>query len=125
MPADPVLIGSASSMTFLLAAETGCQISSFKRSVKSKKLAFYDASVGYTTGKIFHDFSAEYNFSGRKTGSTGLAAAAPAVAITFANFTTGNGVSAGGIYTDTVDVDHGEENVRMISGTAEQMPGIS
>lgn len=121
----PVSLGSATTLTFLLQAETGIVIGSFSRKTDSKKVEIYDASVGYTTGDIYHDFKADYDVKGRQNNTTGIAAAAPGVAVTLANTSTGNGVTTGLIITQNTNIDHSSENPREFSISAMQRPGIT
>ena len=125
---DPILI-NLSSATFLLTAETGVIIQSSDRSVESKLKEIFDASKGYVMGYVFYDFVASVDFNAIVNGVTGLALAAPGVALTLANDlgigTAKNGVATGGIYTKSVKVSHQGEDLRMISGSAVQRAGIA
>ena len=137
---DPILV-SLTGATFLLTAETGIIVESEDRTIDSKLREVFDASKGYTVGYVFYDFTAHYNWSGVINGTTGLALVAPGVAMTTANdlsvaaalstltstFQQYNGVhkSTGGIYTQSVNIRHGGEDLRMISGTAIQRTGIT
>jgi hypothetical protein len=116
----PILLG-LSGATFLMTAETGGMIQSFSVEVRRKRLDVYDASVGYTAGKVYHDPSATYTVRVIKTGSTGVSAAAPGVAVTLANtIGTANGAPGGTIYTDSVSQTHNPEGLRELSVTAVQ-----
>lgn len=125
---DPVLINLATA-TFLLTAETGAIIQSSERSVDSKMKEVFDASKGSTIGYVFYDFVAAADFSAIVNGITGLAIAAPGVALTMANDlgigTAKNGVATGGTYTRSVRVSHQGEDLRMISGSTIQRAGIT
>jgi hypothetical protein len=125
---DPILINLASA-TFLLSAETGCIIQSSERDVDSKLKEVFNAAAGYTSGYVFYDFKASSSWSAIVNGTSGLAIAAPGVAITLANDlgigTNKNGVSSGGIYTTSVKISHQGEDLRMISGQAVQRQNIS
>jgi hypothetical protein len=124
----PVSLGAGTSTSFLLQAETGLIIESFSRKTESKSIEIYDGSVGYTTGEIFHDFMATYSVKGKTNVSgsrSGIAVAAPGVAVTIANLNTGNGVTSGGIYTKSTSVDHSNEQVEEFSLDAVQRPGIA
>ena len=125
---DPVLI-NLTGATFLLNAETGCIIQSSERAVDSKLKEVFDASKGYTVGYVFYDFVASADFSAIVNGTTGLAIAAPGVALTLANdlgiCTNKNGVATGGTYTRSTRVSHQGEDLRMISGSTLQRHGIS
>ena len=116
-------------MTFLMTAESGILIQNFSRQTARERIDVYDASVGYDTGFLGHNPSATYNIKGRTTAATGIAAAAPCLALLVANVTYGNGVGtteadAGGVYTDTVSLDHAEKQFQEITVTATQKPGI-
>jgi hypothetical protein len=120
----PILIGLTGA-TFLLTAETGGIIQSFQRNVESKKIAVYDGSVGATTGMVFHDPHATYTVKIITTGSTGLAAATPGATITLANTSSGNGVTTGGVYADSIQLSHDAEQLQTLTITAEQWPAIT
>lgn len=125
---DPIMINLASA-TFLLTAETGVIIQSSERSVESKVKEVFNAAVGYTIGYVFYDFVANADFSAIVNGTTGLAVAAPGVALSLANDlgigAAKNGVATGGTYTRSVRVSHQGEDLRMISGTTVQRHGIA
>lgn len=121
---EPILLGLTGA-TFLMTAESGGLIQSFSRQTTRKKIMVYDASVGYTTGKVYHDASGTYNVRLITTAATGVPAASPGVTVSLANTTTGNGVSDGGVYCETTSLDHQAENLREFTLTAEQLPGIN
>lgn len=117
--ASPILIG-LSGATYLMTAETGGLIQNYTRGTGSKLIEVYDPTVGYTTGFVFHDFTADYNVEIITTGATGVAAASVGVALTLANTTTGGGVASGTIYTLNTNLTHTGENLRRWSVTAKQ-----
>ena len=125
---DPVLVDLPNA-TFLMAAETGVIIESEDREVESKLKEIYNAALGYVCGLVFYDFMASYNWSAILNGVTGLALAAPGVALSLANSfgigTNMNGVATGGIYSKNVKVSHAGEDLRKISGTAMQRGGVA
>lgn len=116
---SPILIG-LSGATYLLTTETGSLIQSYTRSTTSKLIEVYDPTVGYTTGLVFHDFTADYSIDTILTGSTGVAAASVGVALTLANTTAGGGVPSGTIYTLGTNLTHQGENLRRWAVTAKQ-----
>lgn len=123
--ADPILIG-LSGAVFLIPAEAGGLIQSFSRSTERTKINVYNSSVGYTTGLVFHDALANYNIKIiTLTTNNGLTAASPGVALTLAGITTGNGVSAGGIYCLQPTLDHTGGQLQEYTITAVQYPGIN
>lgn len=122
----PITIGLAGT-TFLLTAETGGLIQSFSRATNSKVIDVYDASLGYTVGSVYHDFFADYNVKIITTGDgaqTGIADAAPGVALTLANISSGNGVDGGGIYTRSTTLDHQGGQLQEFTAVAKQFPGV-
>jgi hypothetical protein len=121
---DPILL-NLSGATFLLTAESGGIIQSFSRNTDRQKIEVYDGAVGYTTGIVYHNPKATYNVRVITTAATGICAASPGVALTLANTTTGNGVAAGGIYTDTTALSHNGGSLREFTVTATQMPGVA
>ena len=86
---DPIIIGLPG-VTWLLTAESGGAIQSFERHTQRTKLPVYDASVGKTTGIVFHDPRAEYTIEIIQTGNLGLALASPGVVLTLNSTVTGN-----------------------------------
>ena len=128
MAGDPILIGLPGA-TLLMVVEQGGRIQSFERSTQSKKLPVYNGAAAMTDGMVYHDFSATYNveiITIRTSGAlTGIALAAPGVALMLGNITTGNGVTAGGVYCDTTRLTHQGENLERFALTATQMPGLT
>lgn len=103
-----------------MTAETGGIIQTYTRSTGSKLIEVYDPTVGYSTGFVFHDFTADYNVEIITTGSTGVAAASVGVALTLAGVTAGGGVPSGTIYTLGTNLNHSGEQLRRWSVTAKQ-----
>lgn len=121
---NPILV-NLTGLTFTLSAESGIIIQSFERTTTREMQFVFDMAVGYDIGFAAFNPSATYSVRGRVSGTTGVPAAAPGVAVTFANATATNGVTTGGIYTQTIAVAHGEKGFRGISVTAIQKPGIT
>ena len=127
---DPVLINLAGA-TFLFAAETGCIIQSADREITSKLKEIFSGSAGAVIGYVFYDFVANIAFNAILNGSTGLALAAPGVALAMANNTSlitatgGNGVASGGVYVKDVKLNHAAEELVMLSGSAFQRAAIA
>ena len=118
---DPIKLGAlATNGVFLMTSETGIIINSYQRTVDSDKLDFYDGSAGNTTGVIYHDFKAVYVIKGAVNGSTGIMAAAVGTALTITNTSTGQGVSAGLLYVDKVELNHAPKNLREVTVNATQ-----
>ncbi len=118
---DPVLLGSlATNGVFLMTSETGIIIDSFSRVVDSSKFDFYDGSLGYISGTVYHDFKAVITIKGAANGSTGIMAASIGVAITITNTQSGNGVSTGTQYTDRFEIGHQAGQLREVTLTTMQ-----
>ena len=117
--ASPILLGITGA-TFLLTAEAGGLIQSYSRNTTSKWVDVYDASVGRTVGHVAHDFTADYSVDIISTGSNGICAASPGVALALANPTSGGGVDAGTIYTLSTGLSHSGEQLQHRTVTAKQ-----
>jgi len=123
---DPVKLGAlATNGVFLMTSETGIIINSFRRAVNSKKLEFYDGSAGKTTGIVYHDFVASYAIKGAVNGSTGIMAAAVGVVLSISNTSAGQGVAGGGIYPDSIELDHEPQQLREVNVQATQRDAIA
>lgn len=120
----PILV-NLTGLVFVISAEAGIIVQSFERATNREFQFVFDMSVGYDVGFAAFNPTATYSVRGRYTGSTGISGASPGVAVTIANATTLNGVTTGGIYTQTVSISHGEKGFREISVTAIQKPGIA
>jgi hypothetical protein len=113
----PILLG-LSGATFLMTAEVGGIIQSFTANSGSKWLDVYDASVGYTTGHVAHDFVNDYSVEVIATGSNGICAASTGVALTLANNFAASNTAL--IYTISAGRTHNPENLLRKSVTAKQ-----
>jgi hypothetical protein len=124
---DPVKLGAlAANGVFLMTSETGIIINSWRRRVDSKKIEFYDGSVGKTTGLVYHDYVAHYTIKGAVNGATGImAAVVGTVASGFANTTSGQGVTGGGVYPDDIELSHEPQQLREITFNATQRDAIA
>lgn len=114
---SPILLG-LSGATFLMTAETGGIIQSFSANENSKWIDVYDASVGYTVGHVAHDFVNDYSVEVISTGSNGICAASPGVALTLANNIATSNTAL--IYTISKNTAHSPEQLRRKSVTAKQ-----
>lgn len=120
---EPIIQGLVG-LTFLLTAEAGIIISNYSRNTQREWIWVYDATVGYDVGFVGHNPDAQYQVSGKRSGGTGLAAAAPCVAINLAGTTVGNGVDTGTVFSQTVGSSHAEKGFREMSISAIQKPGV-
>lgn len=126
---SPILQG-LSGLVFLMTAETGIILSNYARNTSREMIWVNDASVGYDVGFCGHNPEASYTFTGKVSGSTGLAAAAPATALTIANTKFGNGVGTDGtncgtVWTLTTGRSHAEKGFVETNISAMQKPGIT
>ena len=118
---DPIKLGAlATNGVFLMSSETAIIIDQFDRNVSSKRLDFYDGSLGYTSGVIYHDFVAEMTIKGAANGATGIMAASPGVALAINNTSAGNGVASGTVYTDRFQIGHTAQQLREVTVTMTQ-----
>lgn len=118
---DPIKLGAlAANGTFLMTSETSIIIDSFERTIDSDKLDFYDGSLGYVSGTVYHNFKATYTVKGAANGATGIMAASIGVALSITNTSTGNGVGSGTIYTDRFQIGHQAAQLREVTVTATQ-----
>jgi len=129
MPASPIL-QNLSGLTFLMPAETGIIKRNFGRNTEREFIWVYDSSQGFDIGFVAHNPAATYNLGGFLSGDTGVAAAAPGIALTIADTDFGNGVGTDGtdngtVWTLTTALQHGEKNLREFSVTARQAPGVT
>lgn len=139
--AGPVIEGSADpnapimvnldGLIFLISQEVGVFLQSIERNTSATREDVYDVSKGYDIGFVSYNPQAAWTIKGRVNAlNTGMTAAAPGVTVAVANYSgggiwTGNGVSGGGIYTETVAVSYSEKQFVEISVTALQKPGIA
>lgn len=124
---DPILLGAlASNGIFLMTPQTGIIVNEFKRKVSGDKIEFYDASVGQTTGKVLFDFKAEVTIKGAVNGTTGVMAAVVGNHLDFnSEDSTGFGVSQGGIYVDSAEIDHQPKQLREVTVSLTQFNQIA
>lgn len=106
-----------------ITAEAGVLIQSYERKIQRDKKEIKNES-GEVSALSYYNSRATYSFDAYVTGNTGVGAAAPGVAISFANSTSGNGVIAGTVYVDEVTVSQANEDFKKISGSATQYPLI-
>lgn len=126
-PYAPIL-QNLNGLVFLFQQESGVYLQSYERNISGTREDVFDVSLGYDIGFVEYNFQAAYTVKGRVVlnagNPTGIAAAAPGVVLALNNSTTGNGVSAGGVYTETIGNSHAEKGFLEVSVTALQKPGI-
>jgi hypothetical protein len=118
-----ITIGT-SGATWGLTAETGIIVQSVGAKTSREKNQVRN-EAGEFVLVAFYNPTTTYAISGVLVGSAGIAGAAPGVVLTVANTTTLGGVSAGGIYTDDVDVQGTNTEFKKITVNATRYPLIS
>ena len=116
-------IGSAG-VIWGLSTETGIIAQSVSAKTTREKNQVRNES-GEFVAVAFYNATQTFSVSGVLTGSSGLASAAPGVAMSLANTATNNGVAAGLIVVDDVDVSKGNTEFKKISINATQYPLIT
>ena len=105
--------------TWGLTAETGLLVQTTSNKVNREKNEVRDEQGDFALVSFFNPLR-KISVSGVIVGSTGIAAAAPGVALTIANIGVTNGITTGGVYTDDVDITGGNTAFKSISVNATQ-----
>jgi len=100
-----------------LAAETGLLVQTTTSKDTREKNQVRDEQGDFALVS-FYNPTQSLSISGVIVGTTGIAAAAPGVALTVANVNITNGVTTGGIYTDDVDISKGNTEFKKITANA-------
>jgi len=116
-------IGSAG-VIWGLSTETGIIAQSVSAKTTREKNQVRNES-GEFVAVAFYNATQTFSVSGVMTGASGLASAAPGVAMSLANTSTSNGVTQGLIVVDDVDVSRGNTEFKKISINATQYPLIT
>lgn len=105
-------------------AETGiiCQSTTAKASREKNQVR---NEVGEFALVSFYNPLQTFSVQGVYTSAAGIAAAQPGTALTIANTNSANGVSAGGIYTDDVEVSKANTEFKKVAANATQYPLIA
>lgn len=105
--------------TWGLTAETGVLVQTVSNKTSREKNEVRD-EVGDISLVAYYNPLRKIAVTAVVVGTTGIAAAAPGVALTVANIGTANGVTTGGVYTDDVDVSGENVGFKKISVNATQ-----
>jgi hypothetical protein len=116
-------IGSAG-VIWGLSAESGIIAQSVSAKTTREKNQVRNES-GEFVAVAFYNATQTFSVAGVLTGSSGLATAAPGVAMTLVNTAILNGVTQGLIVVDDVDVSKGNTEFKKISINATQYPLIT
>jgi hypothetical protein len=123
MPATIVSASSATSVVFGCTAETGILINSYSRAISREKAEVMD-NDGDVVAVSYFKPTATISIEGTLNGATGVAAAAPGVALTIASSTSGSGITSGTIIVDSVTRSETSEGFATFSVEATQYPSI-
>lgn len=121
MPATIVSSSSATSVVFGCTAETGIIINSYTRAVSREKAEVSNAD-GDIVAVAYYKPTASISIEGTLNGTTGVNAAAPGVALSIANATSGSGITGGAVIVDSVTRTSTSEAFATLSIEATQYP---
>jgi hypothetical protein len=121
MAATIVSSSAATSVVFGCTAETGIIINSFSRQVSREKAEVMNNS-GDVVAISYYKPTASISIEGVVNGSTGVAAAAPGVALSIASTTSGNGITGGSVIVDSVTRNETSEGFSTFSVEGTQYP---
>jgi hypothetical protein len=124
MAATIISSSAATSVVFGCTAETGILINSFARTSSREKAEVTDNDGDVVAVSYFKPM-APFSISGIVNGTTGVAAAAPGVALTLNSTTSGNGVTTGKLCVDTVTINRTSEAFNDISVDGVQYPELT
>lgn len=123
MAATTVSSSAAASVVFGCTAETGILIQTFSREVAREKAEVMD-NDGDVVAVSYYKPTATISIEGVVNGTTGVAAAAPGVALSLNSTTSGNGITGGSIIVDSVSREETSEGFASFSVSATQYPSL-
>lgn len=123
MAATTVTSSAATSVVFGCTAETGILIQTFSREVTREKAEIMD-NDGDVVAVSYYKPTASISIEGAVNGTTGVAAAAPGVALSLNSTTSGNGITGGSIIVDSVSREETSEGFATFSVSATQYPSL-
>lgn len=123
MAATIVSSSAATNVVFGCTAETGILINSFSRQVSREKSEVMD-NDGDVVAVSYYKPTASISIAGTLNGTTGVAAAAPGVALVLASTTSGSGITGGKIVVDSVSLSQSPEGFAEFSVEATQYPDL-
>ena len=123
MAATIVSSSAATSVVFGCTAETGILINSFSRQISREKAEVMD-NDGDVVAVSYYKPTASISIEGAVNGTTGVAAAAPGVALSLNSTTSGNGITGGSIIVDSVSREETAEGFATFSVSATQYPSL-
>jgi len=123
MAATTTTSSAAAAVVFGCTAETGILISSLSRETTRDKAEATNHQGDVVAVTHFKPM-ATISIEGVVNGTTGVAAAAPGVALALNSAVSGNGITGGTILVDTVSREQTSEEFATISVEATQYPSI-
>ncbi len=123
MAATTVSSSAAASVVFGCTAETRILIQSFSREVTREKAEIMD-NDGDVVAVSYYKPTASISIEGAVNGLTGVAAAAPGVALSLNSTTSGNGITGGSIIVDSVSREETSEGFATFRVSATQYPSL-
>lgn len=123
MAATIVSSSAAASVVFGATAETGIIINSFSRQVSREKAEVMD-NDGDVIAVSYYKPTATISIEGVVNGTTGVAAAAPGVALSLNSTVSGNGITGGTVIVDSVTRNETSEGFATFSVEGTQYPSI-
>lgn len=120
----PATIIGVSGAVWGITAETGVIAQSASSKVTREKNQVRNESGEFALVSFFNALQ-NFTVEGVFTSATGIGAASPGFALSLANTNTNNGVTAGGIYCDDVDIKRVNTDFKRITATATQYPLIA
>jgi hypothetical protein len=114
---------AATSVVFGCTAETGIIVSSYSRKVSREKSEIMD-NDGDVVAVSYYKPTASISIEGTLNGSTGIAAAAPGVALTIASTTSGSGITGGKVIVDSISLTQESQGFNAFSVEATQYPDL-
>jgi len=103
--------------TWGLSAETGILVQTVSDKVSREKNEVRDGEGEFALVAYYNPLR-KMSVNGVLVGATGIAAAAPGVALTIANAGVTNGITTGGVFTDDVELAGGNTEFRKITVNA-------
>lgn len=121
MAASIVSSSAATSVVFGCTAETGIIINSFTRTSQREKAEVTDEDGDVVAVGYFKP-TASITIEGTVNGTTGIAAAAPGVALSINSAISGNGITGGSVVVDSAERGQTSEGFTTLSVSATQYP---
>lgn len=123
MAATTLTSSGAANVVFGCTAETGIVINSYSRAVSREKAEIMD-NDGDVVAVSYYKPTASISIAGTLNGTSGVAAAAPGVALTIASTISGSGLTGGKVVVDSATLNQTSEGFNEFSVEATQYPDL-